>query len=193
MDKPHPVHGKGEEACHKLAPHNADFAVALYKRLAAKAAAESENVFFSPLGIATALSLLAVGSKGDTHQQLHQALGYGNLTVAEVNEAYEHLFHMLGHSQGELALDKGTAVVLQETFKPLQKFLDDAKQYYQAQGFTVDFTKPEEAVKTINKFIAEKTHDKIPDLLSSVDKDTLMVLLDYVYFRGRMSFAVKRL
>ncbi|XP_035279988.1 alpha-1-antitrypsin homolog [Anguilla anguilla] len=183
MDKPHPVHGKGEEACHKLAPPNADFAFALYKKMATKS--ESRNVFFSPLGISTALSLLGVGSKGDTHQQLYHALGYSQFTTAQVNEAYEHLQHMLGHSQGELKLDKGSAIVLQDGFKPLQKFLDDGKHYYQAQGFTVDFKKPEVAVQAINKFIAEKTDNKIPDLLSSVESDTLMVLLNYIHFRGK--------
>ncbi|XP_061097015.1 alpha-1-antitrypsin homolog [Conger conger] len=185
MHEPHPVHGKGEDTCHKLAPHNANFAFVLYKKIAAKAEVESKNVFFSPLGIATALSLLAVGSKGDTHKELYQALGYSQLNTSQVNEAYEHLMHMLGHSQGELKLDKGSAVVLQDGFKPLQKFLDDAKHYYQAQGLTVDFKKPEEAVQAINKFIAEKTDNKIPDLLSSVQSDTLMVLLNYIYFRGK--------
>lgn len=184
-DEPHPVHGKVEESSEKLAAHNADFAFALYKKMSKKAEAESKNVFFSPLGITTALSLLAAGSKGDTLQQLYQALGYSQLTTGEVNEAYEHLLHMLGHSQGEMMLGKGNAVVLQDGFKPSQKFLHDAKHFYQAQGFNVDFKKPEEAVQVINKFIAEKTNNKIPDLLNSVQSDTLMVLLNYIYFRGK--------
>ncbi|KAJ8270038.1 hypothetical protein GJAV_G00109680 [Gymnothorax javanicus] len=179
-DEPHP---EEKDSCDKLAPPNADFAITLYKKMAAKA--ESKNVFFSPLGISSALSMLAIGAKGDTHQQLFQALGYGELTPAQVNEGYEHIFHMLGHLQGELKLDQGSAVVLQEGFNPLQTFLDDAKHYFQAQGLTVDFTKSEEAVQAINKFIAEKTENKIPDLLSSVASDTLMVLLNYIYFRGK--------
>ncbi|KAJ8270037.1 hypothetical protein GJAV_G00109670 [Gymnothorax javanicus] len=179
-DEPHP---KGKVSCIHLAPLNVDFAFTLYKKMAAKA--ESKNVFFSPLGISSALSMLALGAKGDTHQQLFQALSYGELTPAQVNEAYELIFHMLGHIQGELKLNQGSAVVLQEGFKPLQKFLDDAKHYFQAQGFTVNFTKSEEAVQAINKFIAEKTENKIPDLLSSVASDTLMVLLNYIYFRGK--------
>ncbi|KAJ8410163.1 hypothetical protein AAFF_G00201440 [Aldrovandia affinis] len=183
--EPHAAHDHIGPTCHKLAPHNADFAFHLYKHLSAHAAADNKNIFFSPLGIATALSLLASGTKGDTHQQLFEAMGYGQLSTSEVNEAYEHLEHMLGHSQDLLQLDTGSAVVLQEGFKPLQKFLDDAKHYYQAQGFTVDFKQSEEAVKTINKFIAEKTHDKIPELMSSVDSDTLMVLLNFIFFRGK--------
>ncbi|KAG9344737.1 hypothetical protein JZ751_010424 [Albula glossodonta] len=175
-DEPHPAHGEGEDPCHKLASPNADFAFALYKRLSVKANAESKNVFFSPLGIATALSLLSIGAKGDTHLQLFQTLGYENLTGAQVNEGYEHLHHMLGHSQEALQLDMGNALALQEGFKPIQKFLDDAKHYYQAEGFTVDYKKAEEAVKTINKFVADKTQNKIPELLTSVDSDTLMRL-----------------
>ncbi|KAG7461164.1 hypothetical protein MATL_G00207150 [Megalops atlanticus] len=184
-DESHPDHSQVEEICHKLSSPNADFAFALYKHLNAKAEAESKNVFFSPLGISTALSLLSMGAKGDTHKQLFQVLGYSDLTSAQVSEAYEHLQHMLGHSQGALQLDTGSTLVLQEGFKPTQKYLEDAKHYFQAEGFTVDFKKQDLAIQEINKYIAKKTHDKIPEVMTSVESDTLLVLLNYIFFRGK--------
>ncbi|XP_036406226.1 alpha-1-antitrypsin homolog, partial [Megalops cyprinoides] len=131
------------------------------------------------------LSLLLMGAKRDTHKQLFQTLGYSDFTSAQVSEAYEHLQHMLSHSQGALQLDTGSTLVLQEGFKPTQKYLEDAKHYFQAEGFTVDFKKQDLALQEINKYIAKKTHDKIPEVMSSVDSDTLLVLLNYIFFRGR--------
>ncbi|KAM6965082.1 alpha-1-antitrypsin homolog [Aplochiton taeniatus] len=184
--EPHHVHGGSEdESCHRLAPFNADFAFALYKSLSTKAGA-GKNVFYSPVGIATALSMLSTGAKGETHSQLFAALGYGaTLTQEQVNEGYEHLLHMVGHAKEDMVLDMGNALALRTGFKPHEKFLEDVRHFYASEGFTVDFAKPEEAAAEINRFIAKKTHDKITDLVKELSPDSVMVLINYVLFRGK--------
>uniref|UniRef100_A0A3P9BDW0 Serpin domain-containing protein n=1 Tax=Maylandia zebra TaxID=106582 RepID=A0A3P9BDW0_9CICH len=87
-----------------LSAPNADFAFALYKRLNARTAA-GNNIFFSPLGISTALSVLSTGAHSETHSQLFSSLGYSTLNQTQVNEAYQHLFHVLGQSQENQKLD----------------------------------------------------------------------------------------
>ncbi|WP_420726332.1 serpin family protein, partial [Hwanghaeella sp. LZ110] len=67
------------DACHLLAPYNADFAFSLYKKLASHPKAQGVNIFFSPLGISMALSMLALGAKGSTHSQIYSSLGYDGL------------------------------------------------------------------------------------------------------------------
>ncbi|XP_059212288.1 alpha-1-antitrypsin homolog [Centropristis striata] len=175
---------EGEQSCHKLSSPNADFAFALYKSLNAKAAA-GKNIFYSPLGISTALSMLSAGAAGDTHSQLFSSLGYGALTQAQVNEAYEHLFHMMGHSQENQQLDVGNGVAVRSGFTPLDKFLKDVKHFYSAEMFKVDFSKPDEAAAEINRFIASKTQDKIKDMVKDLDPEMAMVLINYVYFKGQ--------
>ncbi|CAI5683170.1 alpha-1-antitrypsin homolog [Oreochromis niloticus] len=172
------------DSCHKLSAPNADFAVVLYKSLNAKTAA-GNNIFFSPLGISTALSLLSTGARGETHSQLFSSLGYSTLNQTQVNEAYKHLFHMLGESQENQKLDVGNAAAVRSGFSPLDEFLNDIKQYYSGEIFQVDFTKPEEAAAEINKHIASKTHDKIKDMVKDLDPEMAMVLINYVYFRGQ--------
>ncbi|KAL0967645.1 hypothetical protein UPYG_G00254960 [Umbra pygmaea] len=180
---PQDSHG-GNDSCHLLAAHNADFAFALYRSLS-KANTENKNVFFSPLGISTSLAMLSLGAKGDTHSQLYSALGYGALTPEKVNEAFEHLNHMLGHTGEAMQLDMGNAVALRDNFKPEPKFLEDAKHFYASEGFTVDFNDPAVAAAEINKHIATKTQDKITDLVKDLDPLTAMVLINYVFFRGK--------
>ncbi|KAA8583291.1 alpha-1-antitrypsin homolog [Etheostoma spectabile] len=175
---------EGELSCHKLSSPNADFAFALYKHLSTNAAA-GKNVFFSPLGISTALSMLSTGASGETHRQLFSSLGYSAHTQAQVNEAYEHLFHMMGHSQESQILDVGNGVAVRSGFSPLEKFLKDVKHYYSADVFNVDFTKPAEAAAQINTFIASKTQDKIKEMVKDLDAEMAMVLINYVYFRGQ--------
>ncbi|KAM9339402.1 alpha-1-antitrypsin homolog [Symphorus nematophorus] len=174
----------GEISCHKLSFPNADFGFALYKSLNAKTAA-GKNIFYSPLGISTALSMLSTGAAGETHSQLFSTLGYSAHNQTVVNEAYEHLFHMLGHSQENQQLVVGNAAAVRTGFNPLQKFLDDVKHYYAGEIFNVDFTKPAEAAAEINRFIAGKTQDKIKDQVKDLDPEMAMVLINYVYFRGQ--------
>lgn len=176
---------EGEDTCHKLSPPNADFAFALYKSLNAKTAA-GNNIFYSPLGIATVLSMLSLGAHGDTHSEMFTTLGYSpDMTQDQVNEAYEHLLHMLGHSQEAQQLDVGNVLALRSGFKTVEKFMNDIKHYYSGEAKSVDFATPADAVTQINSIIATKTHSKILNMLSSLDPDTAMVLINYVYFRGR--------
>lgn len=51
-------------------------------------------------------------------------------------------------------------------FEIKEKFLSDAANYFYSGVETVDYVhKPQEAVDTINSYVAEKTHDKIKDLI----------------------------
>ncbi|XP_076874211.1 alpha-1-antitrypsin homolog [Brachyhypopomus gauderio] len=184
-DEPHPHHDGGEDSCHRLSPHNADFAFSLYKKLVSQPDAEGKNIFFSPLSISMALSMLALGAKGETHSQMFSTLGYSTLTPDQVNEGYEHLLHMLTHSQDSMLLEAGSAVAVREGFKPVEKFLKDAQHFYHGEAFSVDFSKPDVAVQEVNKFIAKKTKDMITDMVKDLDQDTLMMLINYIYFRGK--------
>lgn len=182
-DEPHPSHA-GDDACHLLAPHNADFAFSLYKKLALRPDAQGKNIFFSPVGISMALSMLAVGAKGSTLSQIYSSLGYSGLQAQQVNEGYEHLIHMLGHSQDAMQLEAGAGVAIREGFKVVDQFLKDVQHYYKSEAFSVDFSKPEIAAEEINKFIAKKTNDKITDMVKDLSPDMVMMLINYMYFRG---------
>ncbi|XP_065113476.1 alpha-1-antitrypsin homolog [Paramisgurnus dabryanus] len=183
-DEPHPKHD-GNDACHLLAPANADFAFALYKKLALKPETQGKNIFFSPVSIAMALSMLAVGAKGETHSEIFSSLGYSNLQAQQVNEGYEHMLHMFGHNKDAMQLEAGSGVAIREGFKVTDKFLKDIHHYFDSEAFKVDFSKPETAAQEINKFIAKKTHDKITDMVKDLDPSLVMMLINYMYFRGK--------
>ncbi|XP_023285821.1 alpha-1-antitrypsin homolog [Seriola lalandi dorsalis] len=180
----HSHSNQGEMSCHKLSSPNADFAFALYKSLNAKAAA-GKNIFFSPLGISTALSMLSTGARGETHSQLFSTLGYSALNQTQVNEAYQDLFHMLGYSHEDEQLDVGNAVAVRSGFTPLEKFVKDVKDFYAGDIFKVNVTRLEEAAAEINTFIANKTQDKIKDVVQQLNPDMAMVLINYVYFKAQ--------
>ncbi|KAK2890405.1 alpha-1-antitrypsin homolog [Channa argus] len=176
-------HHEEQPICRKLYYPNADFAIALYKRLNAQTAA-GQNTFFSPLGISTALSMLSAGASGETHSQLFSTLGYSTLNQTQVNNAYENLLHMLGQSHENEQLDVGNAVALRSNFSPKENYLTAVRSHFSSEIFKVDLSKPDNAAAEINKFVANKTHDKIKDAVKDIDPDMAMMLINYVYFKG---------
>ncbi|XP_018524233.1 serpin A3-5 [Lates calcarifer] len=165
-----------------VAAANKEFTYRLYRKLAAHADSQGKNIFYSPRSVSIALAALSVGARGETHQQLFSGLGFNNsqLTQANVNEAFQTL---LGRASNENT-SEGTAVFVDNRFKPNPDFLDVLKQSYSAEGFNVDFTKTTESADTINKYVADKTKGKIDKLVETLDENTVMYLISYIYFKG---------
>ena len=184
------VHGDLEQETKEkdiqLFEKNNDFAFRLYKGIVAQPDSQSNNVFFSPLSVSTALAALSLGAGGQTHQQLFSGLGFNSsgFTSEEVHQAFLSLLQSLNQRTG-VDLDVGTALYVQDTFKPHAEFLEKMKRFYLSDGFSVDFTKTAETIEQINKYVSEKTRGKISKFVKDLDPRTVMYLLSYIYFRGK--------
>ncbi|XP_040457079.1 alpha-1-antitrypsin-like [Falco naumanni] len=176
---------EGENSAHvKLAPSNADFAFKFYKQIREEAG--NKNIFFSPLSISTAFTMLSLGARANTLRQLHKGLAF-NLTEIEkqeIHEGFQRILQLLNDPHREVQLNMGNALFIDERLKLLQKFLEDVTNFYYSSAISSNFQNPPEAIKEINKYIETKTHGKIVDLLESLDPDTVMVLVSYIFFKG---------
>lgn len=164
---------------------NKEFAYSLYRKLAAHADSQGKNIFYSPVSVSVALAALSVGARGETHRQLFSGLGFTNslLTQTVVDQVFRALLERANKtSQGDTS--EGTAVFVDNRFKPQPEFLDVLKQSYFADGFTVDFTKTTDSANTINKYVDEKTNGKIDKLVEDLDPNTVMYLISYIYYKG---------
>ncbi|KAJ8262916.1 hypothetical protein COCON_G00153730 [Conger conger] len=172
--------------CLKIFQENLDFAFRLYKHISAHPDSQSKNVFFSPLSVSVALAALSVGARGKTHQQLFEGLGFNSteITTEEVNQAFQHIHHNL-NEKTDVDLSLGNALFIGQDFKPRPEFLESMKRYYESEGFSTDFSKPEEAKEQINKYVNEKTKGKISELVQDVDPQVVMYLINYIYFKGK--------
>ncbi|XP_047447216.1 alpha-1-antiproteinase-like [Mugil cephalus] len=165
---------------------NKDFAFHLYRKLAAHASSQGKNIFYSPDSVSVALAALSVGARGETHQQLFSGLGFNStqLRQSDVNQAFRTLLQTANNTSPK-DISEGVAVFVGETFKPEPEFLDTLKQSYFAEGFKVDFTNAAESAKTINSYVSEKTNGKIDKLVDNLSEDTVMLLLSYIYYKGK--------
>ncbi|XP_030414706.1 alpha-1-antiproteinase 2-like [Gopherus evgoodei] len=171
--------------CLKLAPSNADFAFRLYKQITSEA--PKKNIFFSPISISTAFAMLALGAKSDTLTQILEGLAFNltELQEKEIHDCFHNLIHILNHPESELQLDMGNALFLKEKLKTLEKFLADTKNLYEGEAFSINFKNTAEAQKHINDYVEKKTHGKIVELVKDLDPETAMILVSYIFFKGK--------
>lgn len=170
--------------CHKLPDFNRDFAFKLYSLVSSDQA--SKNIFFSPLSISIVFSMLALGAKSETQSQIYKGLAF-NLSAIEEEEihgGFQQLIHTLNDPSNTAQITTGNSFFIQESLQLLPKFLEDVDTLYNAEGFTADFMNATAAEKQINNYVANKTNGKIAHAVEDLDSSTVMVLLNYIFFKA---------
>lgn len=145
---------------------------------------EVKNITISPLSVSLALSMAYNGAKADTKTEIEKALGVYGLTADQINQSHKALVEALKSYDPNVKLEIANAIYSDKNFSILPEFIATNQSYYDAFVQSVDFANSVEALKTINGWVAQKTHDKIPTILEEIDPQLVMVLLNAIYFNG---------
>ncbi|TWW54597.1 hypothetical protein D4764_0132000 [Takifugu flavidus] len=130
---------------------NREFAFRLYRSLAANPDSQGKNIFFSPVSGLSPWPLWRL-----------ERVEKPTDSFSETKKANE-------------VTSEGTAVFMDNLFKPQPEFLDTLKKPYFADGFNVDFTKSSESANTINKKMGNSVPDLTKEDLFMVDEKTKVV------------------
>ncbi|XP_048193270.1 alpha-1-antichymotrypsin-like [Perognathus longimembris pacificus] len=104
--------------------------------------------------------------------------------VADIHRGFQHLVRTLNQPREQLQLSMGNAMFIREQLEVLASFLDDARALYAAQVVPTDFEQPAAAEQLINDFVRNETHGKIVDLISNLDPDTDLILVNYMFLKA---------
>jgi serpin B len=170
---------------------NTDFALALYQQLIVDA---DGNIFCSPYSISTALAMLYGGAANETERQMAGCLRF-NLPQETLHSGFNYLaLELESRGEGAAGMDGGVfrlnvanAQWWQKDYEVLATYLDLLSVNYGAGIHTLDFaTYPEPSRLAINQWVAERTEDKIQNLLpqGSVTGNTRLVLTNTIYFNA---------
>jgi serpin B len=155
---------------------------------------EQENFIFSPHSLSVAFAMTYAGARNNTAVQMAQTLHF-NLPGQRLHAAFNALDLALNsRGQGEkdhvgtdFKLNIVNAAWTQEGYPFLQDFLDILAVHYGAGMYILNFiSDPEGSRQTINNWVAQKTEDKIKELLpqGSIDSLARLVLTNAIYFYG---------
>jgi len=146
------------------------------------------NFVMSPHSIHSVFSQLLQGSGGQTRAELESVLGVK--AGQSLGDQYRNLGTHL--AAGSSTLREANLLAVDTGFKPetgyrnslIRGFSSDIREY----NFGGDRTR---SLQDINQYVADKTNDKIKDLLSESDIDsfTRMILVNAVYFKADWKFA----
>jgi serpin B len=171
-----------------LADENNTFALDLYQTLRT----QQGNLILSPYSISLALAMTYAGARGETESQMAQTLRF--TPQEQLHPAFNALDLQLEKKplnldtdQEPLQLNIANAVWAEQTHAFQSEYLDVLARNYGAGIQLSDFiSQYEPARKEINRWVSDKTEDRINDLLpeGSVNSDTRMVLVNAIYFKA---------
>jgi serpin B len=147
------------------------------------------NVMLSGTSLRSALAMAYLGAKGDTATEIATALGLdADPAKAALAARAETAAWQAARGQAELVVASRLFTDKERPLVPdFAKTVEDA---FGAAPQSLDFQRaPEDARKTINAWVSEKTSDKIHELLAkgTVDARSRLVITNAIYFKARWS------
>jgi serpin B len=139
---------------------------------------KKKTFIYSPISLEVALSMTAEGAAGDTRKQFEKILGLPN------SDTYKKL--NVKHSDYDFT--SAQKVWLQKDYMILPLFEKSLREDYQSSLEKADFKNDYvKMVPIINKWVADKTKDKIKDLIPTdgLTNLTRLVLVNAVYFKAK--------
>ncbi|NXN33306.1 SPB6 protein, partial [Nycticryphes semicollaris] len=166
-----------------LSAANTTFALDLLRRLCEEKS--GQNVFFSPFSISSALSMILLGSKGDTEAQIAKVLSLNK--SEDAHNGYQSLLSEINDPNTKYLLRTANRLYGEKTYEFLSSFIESSQKLYHAGLEQTDFVNAsEDSRKQINGWVEERTEGKIQNLLAEgiLNSLTRLVLVNAIYFKG---------
>jgi serpin B len=142
------------------------------------------NIMISPFSITSALSMTLNGAAGETFDAVKASLRYDAMSLDEVNDTYRKLVSEMVPVDERVVMEIANSVWVENQFPVKDEFIEALKKWYLAEARNFSVSDPG-SVNIINGWIEEKTHDRIQKMLSRLDPDLAMLLINAVYFNGK--------
>lgn len=167
-----------------LSRANSAFALDLYRAISAEN--PDGNLFFSPLSVSAALSMVYLGARGTTADEMAKVLSFSS--IPDVHTHFKTLNSAINSPKASYILRLANRLYGEKTFSFSSEYVGSTLKLYQADMQAVDFIgASEESRKLINHWVEEKTEGKIKDILQSgtVTAMTRLALVNAIYFKGK--------
>lgn len=142
-------------------------------------------MIFSPLSILNALTLLSQATDGNTFNELQKGLYLNENKTVTANQFYEHS-RLVRQSIGQGNLSIANRIYLRNGSALNKHFQEVATTKFSSGIESVNFANNSETAQTINRFVEEKTHGKIKNLIepNAIDEHTAVMLINAIHFKA---------
>ncbi|NXQ91304.1 ILEU inhibitor, partial [Nyctibius grandis] len=186
-----------------LSAANTKFCLDFFKELCK--VKRNENIFFSPLSISAALSMVQMGARGNTAEEMEK-VGESVLLkkafscfsqckeTGGAHSQFQELLSALGKAGATCSLSIANRLFGEVTFQFLQQYLDSTRALYHAELEAMDFINAaEESRGKMNSWGEKKTSGKIKHLFppGSFGRTTVLALVNAIHFKGQWAVKFK--
>lgn len=148
---------------------------------------KNRNVVLSPLSATLALAMTSNGAAGETEKAIQDVLGFSDTPAATINATLQHLCDYLVKADTKVGVDIANAIWYRQDKAIEQEFISISKSYFNAAVAPMDFGDPK-ALLTVNNWVNDNTHGRIPSILDQFPPLTVMVLLNALCFKGTWTY-----
>ena len=160
------------------------FALNLFKKAIISSTEKNEmSTFISPLSVNIALSMLVNGAEGATKEEIIKTLEAEGFSIEQINEHLKELCDALTSVDQSTTITIANSIWSQTGFPIKSAFIQANNNYYDAEVKDIDFSSSD-AVSIINRWCAEKTNNKIPNAVDYLSNETIMALINALYFES---------
>lgn len=172
--------------------HPVDFAVELYRQLAADAQPD-ENIVASPYGAASCTALVGTGAKGDTAAGIAAALQLGSSDPDSVASTFREAQTALSRAtNAAVSITLSDSLWLAPKFEVEAPFLARARNAFGAEARSIPMDSRGREI--VNQFVKDKTAGLIPELLRSSQPDpmTRLLAVDTIHLKADWDMPFER-
>ncbi|KAL2307911.1 hypothetical protein Nmel_000902 [Mimus melanotis] len=187
---------------------NAEFCFDVFKEV--KIHHPNDNIFYCPLSMIAALAMVYLGARNNTEYQIEKVLhfdkiaGLGSIQSkvqkskcgksVNIHLLFKEIISDITAPEANYSLHIANRVYAEKTTQILPIYLKCVKKLYRSGLEMVNFkTASNQARQRINSWVKNQTNGQIRDFLepSSVNPQTVLVLVNAIYFKGIWKTAFK--
>ncbi len=154
-----------------IAAANNAFSIDFYRLISDN----NDNIFFSPISMFTAFSALYEGARENSASEMEHVFGFEPVAKTRA-ESVLQMISSINREDPHATLDIANSVWVDASIREL--YSEIVRDVYLAD------IEPLTDADTINAWASEKTHGKIPEPVSAISPDAVMMLVNAVYFKG---------
>ncbi len=164
----------------QIAENGNEFAIDAFKALNQN----DRNILLAPYSLQQTLGMLANGAKGETLNEIINALHTNAATVDDLNGFYKTVTAGLTGADKKVKITLANAAWLNNNVTPANTFVSALKDNYNAKTASIDFSSPN-APATINKWASNATNGKINKVFDQLSPNTMFCIANAMTFEGK--------
>ena len=161
------------------------FGIKLFKQIVNEEI--DKNVFISPLSISMALGMTLNGADGTTKEAMQNTLELNGLNDDKINKSYYNIINLLTGLDPKVKMEIANSIWYRDNFIVEDAFINTNEQYFDALVKALNFNN-ENAKDIINNWVNTKTHGKIEGIVDRIDPQSIMFLINAIYFKGTWTY-----